>query len=752
MQQGRLSPLNHLQGGSNYMSAEIRQKPVPVSDENYDQVLKKFSSNPLVFLKDAGDLRHLINIMATRWLSPPTPRSIIDDIVYCFGVTPHPTKVIQKDACDEFLPGGRAGYDKHKHKKKNKLNENFERRKTYYGVDALRYGRMSLEVRAVTNMISFFTTKQQDLTVLQKISSSTVTLVLDLLSFILQRIQLKHEAFIHYIKCEEIRIQSQETLERFMQYKNKFGNRATEDALHKISENATNNYYETHKPNEYRDKNELDNVDSDSDLEDDLLDATHFNGLSNKITKIYSNSNQKPIVQAMQYLFEVAKSKQLQREGLNLLKKRIIPVKTIAVHNETQEPLCKKCGQVESKHPTKIGHRCADHAFEFDFVDDTIEKDDTMSWEPHTSIKDFVYTEINSTRSELFNRTLELRSKLVKELENTVGETWLPVLKRNKSDELYGPTVSFQNGIFFCKSCEFYTYEQFKEKQKQGLYKHVVAHFVDEWFFWDRYAAGLRGKPMLDMPGYKDRPKQFQYENCMLNEVCTKCNTTKQYHKKKCRHPTWTHVKCSNCKQNVKKTEMHKKNCCCDNPMFYTVDYVKGLANVPTPFMNSVLKTQFEKFKDYNTYLGIEFWFWVLAGHFVNRKPKDPSMDWAIIPSIYGLAGTGKSIFMDSMSMLIPKEKIGIISADAQKDFGFQNLISKDGKTQKKYVILETDNFQLACAIFKSLACGEKVTFNRKNETVWEGQWHETGFIIGYVQRNTSLDHNCLFDCMLIFV
>ncbi len=77
---------------------------------------------------------------------------------------------------------------------------------------------------------------------------------------------------------------------------------ATDAALKDITESAM------HYLKEKNQEEDLDNMDSDSDaIEEDLLDESHFTGLSNNVTKIYSNSNQKPIVQAMQFLFEVRK-------------------------------------------------------------------------------------------------------------------------------------------------------------------------------------------------------------------------------------------------------------------------------------------------------------------------------------------------------------------------------------------------------------------------------------------------------------
>lgn len=146
-------------------------------------------------------------------------------------------------------------------------------------------------------------------------------------------------------------------------------------------------------------------------------------------------------------------------------------------------------------------------------------------------------------------QSIKDRDRLSRELEQTVGDSDLPVLDltckkfglANSFRYVSSPSssslpqslppcnqspsfhFSYRNGIYFVFSGKFLTYDQIDA----GKYKDLTAQYIDAWFHIERHETALLGPPD---PSKTDFDPRARYKNLHKNEVCVACGGTRQYH------------------------------------------------------------------------------------------------------------------------------------------------------------------------------------------------------------------------------
>lgn len=198
-------------------------------------------------------------------------------------------------------------------------------------------------------------------------------------------------------------------------------------------------------------------------------------------------------------------------------------------------------------------------------------------------------------------------------------------------------------------------------------------------------------------------PEEARYKHMYKVLCCATCGIEERLHEAGCKHHDFSKFRCVNCNMLL-SSEDEECNCDSGRPDIYKRDTTMGVMNIPTPFLDQVLDHQFGRLPDYKSYLGIYYWFFVVGGYFLMNK-KDNG--WSMIPTIFGEAGTGKSMYLTALMKLVPTEKLGTLSSNAQETFGLEALVNHDGTLQKKYCIFEcTGDFKIPPQQFQSMASG----------------------------------------------
>ena len=585
------------------------------------------------------------------------------------------SQVFQSTSHTNYVSQGQQQKTPTRKAQKKQLPKN----EAYFGPDALRFGIFAEEIDACTLMTAFFNHMEIYMIDNWKAISHSTKMVL---SSVMHVMLHQHSMLSNTCKSEQAIYESQKTIRRF---KRLTGNVFVQEHQEQDGENGE----DENSDSDSDDGSEAEEVEDSEEDDEELLNPYTYNGLDTKIECLFSHTNKpmKPIEFGIRYLYERARVQGLCREGEEMRCRRSIPHYVLV--KTKGEYICQICEKPESAHPVELGRRCSDHVFRPQIAQDLSITYDTCSWErplEHYSVKDWVHKELTSELvPKTWRDTLSVKSRIVQEILSTVNESSLPVLNRQLSEDRYGPVVAFQNGVYFIQDCIWKDYRRLAEDIKKGIYPGLVTHYVHEWFFIGRYTTAMKGA--YD-PTMTDRPEVCRYENVHPNYVCENCNTLKKHHKTSCKRPVFKRVQCNKCEF---KTDDITKPCECEGgPEYFNVDIAAGLSKVPTPFMDSVMDLQFRGLTDHKSYLGLEYWMFALAGYFLLPKnPSDPTLDWPIIPCIFGVAGSGKSILMSALSKLVSQEKIGTLSSNAQETFGLEALVSYDGNCQKKYLILE---------------------------------------------------------------
>ena len=361
-----------------------------------------------------------------------------------------------------------------------------------------------------------------------------------------------------------------------------------------------------------------------------------------------------PFIVGMNILLDAASRYQLRKEGAELRQRKMIYTFFLE-KNDNDELVCEHCRCTESQHPIHQVAARKDHAFVPEVLIKGTEKNvNSFAWvkfekdsllhqkAPLSDIQGFVNYIIN-TSHPMYSVLVRLKDPFVKELINCTNESRLPSVQRQKSEDQYGPINAFKNGIFICMECKFFTYDEFETLQEQGLYKDMISHYSDEWFFIERYEKQIKGRPLCHSS--LNRPAKFRFENFVPNLHCLNCGMHQFNHKKICKQPDFSVLKCKLCQgfcqydnnsvSGVVPFENDNfKACVCSKnkiePNCYILDVPKGIEAVDTPFIDSVFDEQFLEHDDYKQYLGIYFWVFVLGGYFI--LPLNKSNSWEIIP------------------------------------------------------------------------------------------------------------------------
>lgn len=705
---------------------------------NHDEHMRLMNSIRNTILSDGDDSKLKLFLRGIRSLIQKWTPSAIDggvrDLLQRFHVDViGGSKVLQCTSHPSYVSRGQGQQTPTNCKTANKR---LPKKEAYYGADALRFGSFAEEINACTSMIAYFNHSKFYMVSNWSTICHSTKLVLSSIMHIMMH---QHSLLANACKSEHAVHSAMRNISRFKRLTNRvFVQEEREDDSSDDSSDDNGS--------------EADEDDDEDEQDEELLNPYLFNGLDTKIEHLFAHTNKpmKPLEFGIRFLYEQARIQGLCREGEEMRCRRSIPRYLLV--KKDGEYLCRICQKPESEHPTDIGHRCSDHVFRHEIAEDVSVSFDTCSWERpenHYSVKAWVHKELTS---ELVPRTwrdtLTVKSRIIQEILNTVNESSLPVLDRQTSEDEYGPAVAFQNGVWFIRECIWKGYVELAEDQKNGLYRGLVTHYVHQWFHIARYTEAIKGAYDETMT---DRPEMYRYENVYLNYVCRNCNTSKKFHKKTCRRPDFSAFQCEEC--GCKSTDITKPCECEHEPQYFGVDVAAGLQNVPTPFMDCVMTTQFNHLSDHQKYMGLRYWMFVMAGYFLLPKTVyDPSLDWPIIPCIFGEAGSGKSILMSALSKLVNQEKIGTLSSNAQETFGLEALVSYDGTCQKKYLILEASGkFKIPPQQFQSISCGEMVSINRKNKPVYSALWKETGFIIGNSKPKWEDNGGALRRRMILF-
>jgi hypothetical protein len=353
------------------------------------------------------------------------------------------------------------------------------------------------------------------------------------------------------------------------------------------------------------------------------------------ITEELDLSNQnRSLNKGFLYVLRQACFHQLRREENEVRKEKIVFKMTPVL--KSGELVCLHCGKTEREHPTEIKKRCS-HVFEPKFDVDPKVSFYTCAWErPEKNylISDWVRAMLSTDKAPyMCHETLNIRSILCREITEMVNEPSFPLIDRNKSEDIYGPAISFKNGIFFVKTCKFHSYVEIKQRREAGEYTHLVTHFIDEFFFYNKYMSQLMGPPVS--------PQNRRPEYTKPNLCCKHCGRPEYTHQKNCLNPDFCQLRCVNCNklipQNGTNRDTRDNNndvCVCEEPEDHLIEVSKGLLNVSTPFVDGLCRDQFGSLDDFKQEEGILYWLFAMGGHFL--LPKSQVTDWPVIPCVFG--------------------------------------------------------------------------------------------------------------------
>lgn len=503
--------------------------------------------------------------------------------------------------------------------------------KKHFGADAVRNSwRYNADGTVINRIRAWFNVDYKGSAAEVKKLDPVVKNAIDLCCMIENQILAQQRMLLHFAFSEWRYIKSQKSKKKF--------DRSVRSLRLPNHERTTNS---TIDEEDESDEQIVDD-DSDENEEEDDDEQPFYTGsllMLGGLTKVHPDPKSKlsALEICLNYLYDRAQSKNLCREGSELRTQLRIHRCKLAT-DEDGHLLCqgtteKPCSLTEREHGLKIESRTADHVFRPRLEKLKGPKVNTYSWnrpKNHFGIKDWVYSEINSLKGSLYSKGVPIREKLSKEISNAI-EVRLPVLQRQRSEDLYGPVNSWINGVFFIKTCEFYTYSQLEEARKNGKYQHLVTNYTDEWFYYDRYMEALRGRRNFNKLTF---PESQQYENIVKNRVCRHCLKEELYHNKSCKNPDFSIVQCIKCDAIDEEVSVDnvcvntKLNCkCVDGPQHYTYDVAKGLAQVPSPLIDSILTKQLDSYSDYLSYLGVYYWLFAIFGYFLMPKTEN---DWPV--------------------------------------------------------------------------------------------------------------------------
>lgn len=140
---------------------------------------------------------------------------------------------------------------------------------------------------------------------------------------------------------------------------------------------------------------------------------------------------------------------------------------------------------------------------------------------------------------------------------------------------------------------------------------------------------------------------------------------------------------------------------------------------IPTPSHDRVLNHQ--KFTD-----DVQNCIWAMGYGRMQYNIQDVD-NKQVICFLVGMAGTGKSIWIDAVKHMYDEDDIGIVANTAQKDFGLDGI-----ENRFMWLCSEvTSKFTLDQAKFQQIVSGEKISIDRKHQQAHSCQWTAPGLMAG---------------------
>jgi len=177
----------------------------------------------------------------------------------------------------------------------------------------------------------------------------------------------------------------------------------------------------------------------------------------------------------------------------------------------------------------------------------------TYAWEPlseNAEMSAFIrWCVRRDDAPTMWFQSIKDRDRISRELEQTVGDSDLPVLDLTckkfglansfryvaaygvmpppfspfSSAELDQFSLPHRNGVYFVFSGKFVPHSQIDS----GRYKDLTTQYIDAWYHVERHEAALLGPPD---PSKVDFDPRARFKNLHKNEVCVACGGTRLYH------------------------------------------------------------------------------------------------------------------------------------------------------------------------------------------------------------------------------
>jgi hypothetical protein len=453
---------------------------------------------------------------------------------------------------------------------------------------------------------------------------------------------------------------------------------------------------------------------------------------------------------SVDFVMRQCAAKRLRRKE-SVLFRQIVVHPREPIRNAAGHLVCQLCNKSKPHHDD-LGHNCP-CAFKPKFRVDRSTKIGTFAWEPlpeFAEIEDFVLFQCSATRNPgAYSDVLERKQRVINHISTAVGDDRLPVLRHDMRK--YGHVVAWYNGLFFCRSAVFLTYQEIKQSGI-NLQNLVANQFRPMYFFIDDYIEQIMGPPVSG-PAVADWPEHLRRKFVRKNECCPHCHEPRDYHaKSRCTKPSdaaqrFDTLICTQCRNA-------EDDCTCQEFFPFYIDVSKGVHHVSTPAYSRILDWQFGHLPDGERVILLKNaltgrWYTddfrdgeehgdnddsaasdleregdvagLKALGIVAPVPTDLVDDiWNVGVFQGGLSRTGKSEDGQNAANNINPMDFTVLSNSAQKDFAFQVLFTDKGE-QKWWQMRECGtNSRIPQGEIKQMSTHEQLNVNRKGKKVQE--------------------------------
>lgn len=323
---------------------------------------------------------------------------------------------------------------------------------------------------------------------------------------------------------------------------------------------------------------------------------------------------------------------------------------------------------------------------------------------------------------------------VAKQLEEGYDDE-LPVLSVDRA------IWSCQNGVFDGVRGEFFDYES-EEFMTRDF---VATKYVDLWYEHEEITEQMRGPATSD----PTRPPSARFRNVEERRFCIACGRQDRFHPTSCDASAGWTLMCEicgatedECECSVCPTCGGTESCaddCVDAEWWQDAltcfyPYERRDANfmdISTPWFDSILKYQ-QLGNSYEEEREVWKWVYIYLGRlfFEVRKEND---DWQVAFFIKGQANTGKSTIADWLQKWLLERNVGILSNDAQEQFGLADLLNADGSQKQLVICLEAKaDFSMPQAALQSIITGESVMASWKHDRSKHiPKWRAPLFMLG---------------------